>query len=86
MNVPILSRTTFYTPQASGTLRHLEWNLVQTTLGGMIEPRTLYRPGENVKLDDVHDSDFTDIKVLSKVDAGFYSSTPLFSNQWPKQF
>ena len=27
---------------ANGMLRHLDFNLVQTTLGAMIEPRTLY--------------------------------------------
>lgn len=86
MNTPILSRTAVFTNQASGSLRHLDYNIVQTTLGGMIEPRTLYRNGGAVTLDDVHDSDYTDVKVLSKAEVSFYRDSPLYSNQWPKTF
>lgn len=93
MNVPILTRSACFTKiqggtskGAPGTHRHLDFNIVTTTLGIMIEPRTLYRPGENMKQDDIKDSDYTDIRVLTKADAGFFANTPLFANQWPKTF
>lgn len=42
---PVLDRTIFYDTLNDGTLRLLEWNLVNTTLGQMIEPRNLSSVG-----------------------------------------
>lgn len=38
---PILNRETFYDRLGDGTFRDLDWNLVNTELGAMVEPRTL---------------------------------------------
>ena len=41
MRAPILSRECFYDRMRDGTFRDLDWNLVNTSLGGMMEPRQL---------------------------------------------
>lgn len=38
---PILNRQGFYTKLRGGTYRDLDWNLVNTSLGAMVEPRQL---------------------------------------------
>ena len=39
--VPILSREAFYDRLRDGTYIDLDWNLVNTSLGAMVEPRRL---------------------------------------------
>jgi hypothetical protein len=36
---PILSRETYYDTLNNGTLHLLDWNVVNTSLGAMVEPR-----------------------------------------------
>lgn len=50
MKAPILSRECFYMKLRDGSLCFLDWNLVQTSIGAMAEPRNL---GTNI--DDGHD-------------------------------
>ena len=38
---PVLDRTAFYDTLKDGTIRFLDWNLINTKLGQMIEPAPL---------------------------------------------
>jgi hypothetical protein len=69
MNAPIRSRTMLLMQLRDGTLRHLDWNLVTTTLGRMLEPRTLIKATGAMKNEDPYDSGFTDVLVLTEADA-----------------
>lgn len=86
MNVPVLTRTACFRKLRDGSIQHMDFNLVATTLGGMIEPRTLYRDGSAIKNDDVYDSNYTDMRVLDETEIAFYWNTPLSAVQWPKVY
>lgn len=85
MNAPILSRTALFDTLRDGSLRRLDWNLVNTSLGAMLEPVTLYRDGGTMKNDDVYDSAFTDVKVIGGTDVALLTQCGL-SSQWPRVF
>ena len=56
---PILSREVFLTRLNDGSLRELDWALVNTDLGGMVEPRprvNFYDPSLQV---DIVDASYT---------------------------
>lgn len=85
MQAPILSRTMLLEKLRDGTFRHHDWNLVTTTLGAMLEPRTLVRPGGEMKNDDVYDSNYTDWLVLDgAAESGLLDAG--LSLQWPRVF
>jgi hypothetical protein len=70
--------------RATGTLREADFNIVNTTLGAMIEPKTIYRDGGAIVAENPFDSDITDIKILDEAEMAFYSASPLLSLQWPR--
>lgn len=84
MTAPILSRSMLLSRLRDGTLQHLDYNLVQTTLGPMIEPRTLIRASGAMKNDDVYDSNFTDVVIVS--DAERLALGINGWSQWPRVF
>lgn len=63
---PILNRECFYDTLNDGTLRHLDWNLVNTSLGACIEPRQVC---------SVHINSGT--VQIDVVDASFNRITPM---------
>ena len=76
---PILTRETFFSPVRSGQCganpaacqiqKHLEWNLVTTELGEMVEPRqshgNRFPSGPLVQL-DVTDAAFTKVSTVEE--------------------
>jgi hypothetical protein len=52
---PILDRECFYEILRDGTTRDLDWNLVNTSLGAMLEARTLVTIGGPVQQWDPYD-------------------------------
>jgi hypothetical protein len=85
MNAPILSRTMLFARLRDGTLRHLDFNLVGTSLGAMLEPRTLIRANGAMVNEDVYDSNFTDFQILDGAGEALLVPCGL-SSQWPKTF
>lgn len=60
MKHPILSREIFYEVLRDGTMRDLHWALVNTPIGGMLEPRTPFVVDRNrVANLDVYDSSYS---------------------------
>ena len=57
---PILNRELFYTRLRDGSYRDLDWQLVNTSLGAMVEPRQIVGiDRQKVVQRDVYDSSFT---------------------------
>lgn len=83
MKAPILRRTLLYERLRDGSFRLLDFAIVNTSLGAMIEPRTLFRPGGGMVNEDVYDSSFTD---LLEATPGVLASVGFGGEQWPKQF
>lgn len=54
---PILSRECFYDRLRDGSFRDLDWNLVNTSLGAMLEPRQLSIGHRNGRLPNVDAKD-----------------------------
>ena len=79
---PIVNRTAFYEVLRDGTVRDLEWNLVQTTLGAMVEPRTLLLSTANLQAQDPYDSGITERRLNPGV--GLFEFTG--GQQWPATF
>ena len=78
--LPILRRTRFFERLSDGTFRDLDWQLVDTTLGSMLEPRTLIMDTAALQALDVYDSGVTE-RVLNPGGALF---TLTSGEQWPK--
>ena len=84
MKAPILSRTLLYAPLRDGSLRLLDFTLVGTSLGAMLESRSLVRDGTAVTNEDVYDGSFTDIKLA---DGAMVAQLGLQGlEQWPRTF
>lgn len=83
MKEPILTRSLLYEQLRDGSLRMLDFALVGTSLGAMLEPRSLIRPGGAIVNEDPYDTSFTDIKF---VDGTQIAALQLQSEQWPKTF
>lgn len=65
--VPILNRQCFYRRLPDGTFRDLDWNLVNTSLGAMIEPRQIrVFDGGKVVNADVYDASFNDRREFNE--------------------
>lgn len=63
----ILNRTVFYTKLRDGSFRFLDWNLVQTTLGAMLEPRQIrYIDDTKIVNVDVFDMNFNHLKEYNE--------------------
>lgn len=65
--LPILSRETFYDTNPDGSLRLLDWNLVNTSLGAMVEPRQVGGPdGGRIRPIDLIDAGITRLVPLQE--------------------
>ena len=82
--LPILTRTLLYErlPRGAG-IRLCDFNLVTTTLGGMLEPRVMNRSSGATANEDVVDSAFTD---MQPVDEGTRGQLGLNAYQWPVNY
>lgn len=85
MKAPILSRTALYERLRDGSLRHLEFNVVETSLGTMLEPRTLIRANGAMVNEDPYDSSFSNIRIIDGAEVAQLVPMGL-SSQWPKNF
>lgn len=81
---PILTRTLLMKRLRDGSFRLLDQNLVNTTLGAMLEPRTLVRETGNLQNEDVQDSAFTDFLFVDDKDIACVPG--LNSELWPRTF
>lgn len=80
---PILSRDCFYQKLRDGTYRDLDWNLVNTSLGAMVEARSIGGyTGEQVL--DLRDLSFNDRREFDENKFFRYHGTG--GNQLPVDF
>jgi len=85
MNAPITSRTLLFERLRDGSFRILDYTVVGTSLGTMLEPRTLIRANGAMTNEDVYGSSFTGWEILDGASVGQYKASGL-SEQWPKVF
>lgn len=78
---PITSRTLLFEKLADGTLHQLDVCLVQTSLGQMVELRSILRPFGDIKDEDFVDSSYTQSVVMQSSD--LFSKTNFGGCQWP---
>lgn len=83
MNTPILRRTLLYERLRDGTYSLLDFCIVNTTLGAMVEPRTLNRATGAMRNDDVYDSAFNDILEATPAVLGAIGFS---GQQWPRVY
>ncbi|HEX7767270.1 MAG TPA: hypothetical protein VF443_11185, partial [Nitrospira sp.] len=84
-STPITSRTLYYQQLSDGTFRLADWMLSTTSLGVMVEPRTVQRPFNNIKDEDGFDSSISTISVLPAMPTGVYAFDQMAyaGTQWP---
>jgi hypothetical protein len=85
---PLVSRSLLYELLTDGTIHQLDFCLVtHQTLGQMVEWRSITkRPGDDIKDEDLFDSNFTDIlRVSAATPTGNYALDQLLErgSQWP---
>jgi hypothetical protein len=78
---PILRRTRLYDTLRDGTKFFHDWNIVQTTLGTMIEAVSVVRMGL-IANEDPYDSSVDELQPMSR--DIFYSLTNVSGDAWPK--
>lgn len=83
-NPPILGRTMLYERLRDGTIHLLDWNLVSTTLGLMIEPRTMIRATGNMQNSDPYENGYTD--MLEVPQATLFATYNFGGSQWPRVY
>lgn len=85
--LPITSRTLLYEVLDDGTFHLLDFTLVTTGMGTMVEFRNIARrPGESITNEDVVESSFTNLQLVRAGQAtGNYALDQLLFNgsQWP---
>ena len=81
-SIPITSRTLIYERLEDGTLHLHDWNLVQTSLGAMVESRTMIRGiGGDQKDEELPESAYTDMRAITV--AVLLSDYGFAGSQWP---
>ena len=79
---PILSRTRLYETLRDGSFRNLDWNLVNTTLGAMMEPVSIVMGPITQR--DPYDESFTDRMSISGDQQ--YQLMGTGGQLWPRTF
>lgn len=84
---PVTSRTLFWETLSDGSLVLLDWHQVSTSLGLMIEPRTILRPMGEYRDEDLFDSSFSDLQRTPAIPTGNYAlDQAIHSGRlWPHQ-
>lgn len=84
---PITSRTLLYETLDDGSFHLLDFCLVTTSLGTMVELRNITRrPGDDIRNEDIVDSGFTNLQLVKVGQpTGDYGLDQLLFNgsQWP---
>jgi hypothetical protein len=82
-SAPITGRTLLWEFLPDGTTIHqLDWNLVETSLGTMVEPRIMNRGiFDDIKNEDLSENGYTAILKLSSKD--LYTTYNFIGTQWP---
>lgn len=81
---PITSRTLLWERLSDSTIHVLDWCVVTTSLGTMVEPRVLTRQSGAMQNEDLFDSSYSDLQALTAVPTGNYALDQLtISSQWP---
>ena len=82
---PITARTLYWELLDDGVTKQvLDWCLVTTSLGDMVEPRLIAKQSGNMKNEDLVDSGYSDIVGLPRVPTGNYAlDQATVSSQWP---
>jgi len=80
-SAPILTRTLLWERLSDGSIHLLDWNLVNTSLGVMVEPRVLLRDSGAIKDEDLFESGYTDMMVLQS--DSFFATYWFSGSQWP---
>jgi len=79
---PIHARTLLWETLEDGTIHILDWNLVTTSLGTMVEARTINRSSiGDTQNEDLVDSGYTSIQKMSSQD--LYRLYGFVGSQWP---
>lgn len=85
---PITARTLYWERLSDGTLHPIDWSLVTTSLGVMVEPKSLLRmpAAEGIRDEDLFDSSFTTIAVVPALPTGNYAFDQVAFQgvQWPR--
>ncbi len=79
-SAPILTRTLLWEALSDGTIHQLDWNLVTTSLGTMVEPRSLVRQSD-FKNEDFVDSGYSGMRKLQS--DTMYTQIGFAGSQWP---
>lgn len=81
-SAPILARTLLWETLSDGTVHQLDWNLVETNLGTMVEPRIMSRRSQDdMRHENLSDAGYTGIAKMSTAD--LYANYHFFGVQWP---
>lgn len=83
-SAPVTARTLIYYVMEDGTIIQHDWNLIETSLGTMVEPRVVNRaiPGfSDIHNEDSMENGYTAVQKLS-VDA-LLNSYGVSGVQWP---
>ena len=83
---PILRREVFYDILGDKSIRFLDWNLVNTSLGAMIEPRQLCPVPSNGPVVQVNVVDTSFDKMSFMDEDAFYRLTGFSGRQVPVDF
>jgi hypothetical protein len=81
---PILNRTLLYERLRDGTIHLLDFQIVGTSLGTMIEPRCLTRQTGAVANSDPYENGYDDIREVNK--DSMFSSLGFGGSQWPRNW
>jgi hypothetical protein len=83
-SAPIVSRTLLWRRLSDGTVQVLDWNTVTTSLGAMVESRSIAKARDGIADENLFDSSFSALSVAPVVPSGNYALDQLMSSaQWP---
>ena len=78
---PITTRTMLWERRSDSTVYLLDWSLVTTSLGTMVESRSVIRGPDGIKDEDLVDSGYSAMQLLSAED--LYAQYNVGGAQWP---
>jgi len=84
-SAPITARTLYSELLNDGVTRQLlDWCVVTTSLGDMVEPRVVTKQSGDMKNEDLVDSGYSTITTLPRLPTGHYAlDEASVSSQWP---
>lgn len=85
-NAPLTARVLLWQQLDNGEYQVVDWYLVTTSLGDMVESRTVVRLGDDIQNEDLRDSAYTAIQKIAPLPTGNYALDQLAygaGSQWP---